>query len=258
MNYYKRHIGDYAAKTGHLSALEHGVYGLLIDAYYNRETAPTKLEAFRWAKARSKDEVAAVEAVLSEFFVEADGLYRQARIDDELAAYWAKQDTNRAIALAREQAKRDLEAARTAHETSTKRAPDVNLTNSHKPVASNQEEAKAPIAPKGALSEAAVLDAYHAILPSCQRVTVMNDKRKKRIAAAVKLARQVCNEQGWPYDAAEFWQGYFTECAADPWMRGEVPDPQRPNWKQNLDVLIREDRFAGVMDRAIATLRATA
>ena len=33
MNYYKRHIGDYAAKAGHLSPLEHGVYTLLIDAY---------------------------------------------------------------------------------------------------------------------------------------------------------------------------------------------------------------------------------
>lgn len=115
-----------------------------------------------------------------------------------------------------------------------------------------------PAAPKGAASEAAVLAAYHSLLPGCQRVAVLNDKRKRRIAAAVKLARQVCASQGWDYDADEFWTGYFTECAADPWMRGEVPNPKNPAWIQNLDVLLAEDRFAGVMDRAIATMRATA
>jgi hypothetical protein len=38
-------------------------------------------------------------------------------------------------------------------------------------------------------------------------------------------------------------------------MRGEVANPKNPNWKQNLDVLIAEDRFAGVMDGAIAAMR---
>lgn len=26
MNYYERHLGDYARDTGHLSIMEHGVY----------------------------------------------------------------------------------------------------------------------------------------------------------------------------------------------------------------------------------------
>lgn len=101
----------------------------------------------------------------------------------------------------------------------------------------------------------AMLAAYHAKLPKCQSVAVLNDKRAKRMAAAVKLARRICREQGMPYDPAEFWGAYFEECAADPWMRGDVPHPTRPTWKQNLDVLLAEDRFAGVMDRAIAAMR---
>ena len=101
----------------------------------------------------------------------------------------------------------------------------------------------------------AMLAAYHERLPKCQSVAVLNDKRRKRIAAAVKLAKQVCREQGWPYEAPEFWDAYFAECAADPWMRGDVPHPTRPTWKQNLDVLLAEDRFAGIMDRAIAAMR---
>lgn len=101
----------------------------------------------------------------------------------------------------------------------------------------------------------AVLEAYHRILPRCQHVAVLNPKRKKRILAADKLARQVCRQQAWPYDPADFWGCYFGECAKDPWMRGEIANPRSATWKQNLDVLLAEDRFASIMDRAIAAMR---
>ena len=84
MNYYKRHLGDYAKKAGHLTPLEHGVYNLIMDAYYDREQPPTKAEAYRWARARCDDEKAAVDAVLAEFFTEHDGKYTQSRIEDEI------------------------------------------------------------------------------------------------------------------------------------------------------------------------------
>ena len=58
MNYYKRHIGDYAAATRHLSLLEHGVYCMLLDVYYTSERAlPAELKAVqRLVGAKSKDE----------------------------------------------------------------------------------------------------------------------------------------------------------------------------------------------------------
>lgn len=99
----------------------------------------------------------------------------------------------------------------------------------------------------------AVVAKYHAMLPKCQRVGVLNPKRRKRILSADKLARKVCADQGWQFDRDWFWQNYFAECASDPWMRGEVPHPKNPAWKQNLEVLIAEDRFARVMDDVIAT-----
>ena len=97
MNYYNRHIGDYAAKTGHLSIIEHGIYTLLIDAYYNRERGPTKAEAIRWSRAKSADELASLDAILDEFFVCIDGVYVQSRIEQEFekwAAFQAKQSAN--------------------------------------------------------------------------------------------------------------------------------------------------------------------
>lgn len=253
MNYYKRHIGDYAAKTGHLSALEHGVYNLLIDAYYNREHGPTKAEAMRWARARTAAEIAAVEVVLEEFFFERDGTYLQERIEDELLAFQEKQEANRLIALKRESTKRARNVHQEDHEGSTNRGESVNLANSHKPVANNHKKANTPVVPCG--DSSAVIEAYHRILPGCRQIAVLNNKRKKRIAAAVKLAKSVCDSQGWPYVAADFWAAYFTECSRDAWMRGEVPNPKNPAWHQNLDVLLAEDRFAGVMDQAIAAMR---
>jgi len=91
MNYYKRHIGDYAAATRHLSMLEHGAYTMLLDVYYTSEQPlPADIKkAARKAGARSKDEVAAVEMVLGEFFtLQADG-WHSARCDAEIREYAA-------------------------------------------------------------------------------------------------------------------------------------------------------------------------
>jgi hypothetical protein len=102
-----------------------------------------------------------------------------------------------------------------------------------------------------------IIDAYHAALPKCLHISVLNPKRKKRLEVARKLAKQVCKQQGWPYDEAAFFDAYWAECAEDPWMRGEVPNPNNSKWKQRLDVLLAEDRFAGVMDQVIERMRAS-
>lgn len=154
MNYYKRHIGDYAAKAGHLSPLEHGVYTLLIDAYYNREEAPTRAEAIRWARARSSEELAAVDAVLGEFFTEQDGRFTQSRIEEELATFRAKQEVNRQLGARGGQAKAKRFASETLSENVAKQDSHrlANAKPSHKPLAINQEEEKKPRT-KGKASE---------------------------------------------------------------------------------------------------------
>lgn len=145
----------------------------------------------------------------------------------------------------------DADRKKNVRKTSASQA-DETRTREEK----RREEVKAtPIVPNGDSSADAVLDAYHEILPACQRISVLNDKRRRRILAAIRLAKSVCAQQGWPYEPAEFWGAYFAECSKDAWMRGEVPNPRNPAWKQNLDVLLAEDRFAGVMDRAIAAMR---
>lgn len=103
-----------------------------------------------------------------------------------------------------------------------------------------------------------VLDCYHAALPNCQRVEAMTPKRRKRILTANKLAKAMCKQQGWQASVRDFWTAYFTECLSDPWLRGDVPNPNSPRWKQNLFTLVDEERFGQIMDQALAKLRRAA
>lgn len=97
-----------------------------------------------------------------------------------------------------------------------------------------------------------VVETFNRLLPNCQRVSVLNDKRRKRITAVCKLARKVCRQQGWPYEPRAFWSAFWAECDRDPWLSGRKPHPNRPTWKQSIDLLLEEDRFARIMDQAIA------
>lgn len=85
MNYYERHLGDYAKDTAHLTMLEHGAYCLLLDRYYATEQGIPADQAHRVARARSREEKAAVDAVLQEFFTLDDGVWRNGRADEEIA-----------------------------------------------------------------------------------------------------------------------------------------------------------------------------
>lgn len=84
MNYYERHLGDYARDTGHLSMLEHGAYTLLLDRCYASESGIPADQAHRIARARSREERSAVDAVLAEFFVLVDGIWIQQRVIEEI------------------------------------------------------------------------------------------------------------------------------------------------------------------------------
>lgn len=87
MNFYKHHIGDYAAATAHLSFVEDAAYSRLLRIYYRDEgPLPADLKAVqRLAGARTRDEKAAVETVLEEFFSLAGDGWHSKRCDEEIA-----------------------------------------------------------------------------------------------------------------------------------------------------------------------------
>ena len=131
MHYYKKNIGDYHKKAGRLSMLQHGAYTLLLDSCYDREIFPTLEQAIEWSWAGSRDEIEAVEFVLSRFFALEEGVYVQKRIQVELDKFHETSATNKRIAQERE-TKRKKKA--------TKRAPSVDVPPpNHKPLTTNQE-----------------------------------------------------------------------------------------------------------------------
>ena len=112
MNHYPRHIGDYIKDTSHLSLLEHGAYARLLDVYYTREAPIPADQAARLVGARTKEERAAIDSVLAEFFTLENGAWRQKRADEEIAAYLAgepereSRKTNEALRLQRHRVER--------------------------------------------------------------------------------------------------------------------------------------------------------
>lgn len=141
MHYFKRNIGDYHKKAGRLTMLQHGAYTLLMDACYDRERFPTLEDAIDWCWASSEDEIAAVKFVLGKFFDLVDGRYQQTRIQEEIDDFHGKSETNRRIALEREEKRRNrprnvAQAARTVLEPS----PELyEAPPNQEPLTTNQE-----------------------------------------------------------------------------------------------------------------------
>ena len=87
MNYYERYVGDYLRDTQHLSLLEHGAYGVLMDVYYATEQPlPGALDSvYRICRAMTKAEQAAVRSICDQFFFVADdGTRHHKRCDREI------------------------------------------------------------------------------------------------------------------------------------------------------------------------------
>lgn len=89
MNFFEHHIGDYDQATAHLSAVEDGIYSRLIRWYMASECPiPADMKVIlRRVRVRTKNERAAVQSVLAEFFQLRDGFYHQHRCDEGIAKY---------------------------------------------------------------------------------------------------------------------------------------------------------------------------
>lgn len=101
LNYYPRHLGDYARDTGHLTMLEHGAYTKLLDRYYATEEGIPQADAYKLTGARSHNEKKAVDGILEEFFSLVGGVWIQGRVQEEIERYQDKQNKAKQSADAR-------------------------------------------------------------------------------------------------------------------------------------------------------------
>ena len=87
MNYYERHLGDYAKDTTHLSMLEHGAYALLLDRYYSSEEGILDQIKYKICQTKNQKERSAVDFILSSFFELVDGRWINKRAEIEINKY---------------------------------------------------------------------------------------------------------------------------------------------------------------------------
>jgi len=121
LNFYKHHLGDYANATAHLSWEEDCAYSRLLRAYYTREKPIHADEIYRIVRAVSKNQRAAVQVVLKEFFTIINNEWHNKRADEEIAAYQAQARTNKQIAKNRWKNE--------SHTNRTKEAPTESNAN---------------------------------------------------------------------------------------------------------------------------------
>lgn len=237
MNYYKRHLGDYARDTGHLTALEHGIYTLLLDWYYVNECPIPFDKAVRIARGNPEE----TQMVLEEFFKRGENGWIHSRADREIAEYTAKAERNREVGKLGGRPKKT--------QTVSKRNPDITLATSHKPLEKKKEEACASSADEAPVRSdpipyQRIADAYNRNLEKLPKVRELNTKRRTLIRNAwhENKARQT----------PEFWDAYFEECSANAFLSGEGPYTNgHENWRPSFDYLLRTDVVTKVYERAM-------
>ena len=131
MHYYQFHIGDYASHTAHLDELEDLAYRRMLDYCYLNEIGlpPTVEEIARLIRMRTHCE--RIANVLREFFVlHDDGVYRQFRVEQQIADFRGKSDKAKQAARKRWE-NTDANALPTHSERNANHKP---ITNNHKPI----------------------------------------------------------------------------------------------------------------------------
>jgi uncharacterized protein YdaU (DUF1376 family) len=228
MNYYQRHLGDYAKDTGWLTTYQHGVYALLLDWYYaNEKPIPLEL-AYRIVKARSGPERKATDEVLLAFFDlnKAPGFGHNKHADIAIAKYRVKSEVNSLIAQERESTKR----ARSVAQSCDSGEP------SHKPVTNSQERAKAG----DACPHDEIIAMYHELLPANPRIKSWTG------------ARQANLRTRWREDekrqSLDYWRRFFSHVAASPFLTGQIEGQGGRAFLPGLDWLVKPDNFAKVIE----------
>jgi uncharacterized protein YdaU (DUF1376 family) len=89
VNYFEMHVNDYQRKTAHLSLVEHGAYFLMLQANYasERPLPSDKKVLYRLLRAESKQEKAAIDSVVRQFWVQTEEGLINRRASEKIVEY---------------------------------------------------------------------------------------------------------------------------------------------------------------------------
>lgn len=258
MNYYRRHVGDYAKKAGHLSVLEHGVYTLLMDAYYDREQPPTKAEAIRQSKARTPEILQALDAVLSDFFILTNGVYVQPRIEEEFekAAEYARiqRENGKKGGRPRKPRRKPNESDGLLRDNPNESQKNLNESQSTNPLIHKEDSMPDGIGgpPVGdppesrheAIPMQAILGLYNATMTRLPKARELTPKRRTLIRSAWQASPK--------RRSVAFWENFFLECEDNDFLNGTGPYRNgHENWRPDFDYLVKAETVTRVFERAM-------
>ena len=244
MHYYQHHIGDFIKATARLTDTQSMAYLRLLWMYYDSEKPlkpDSKVLAFQIGAT-----VEETELLLESFFWLADNGWHHTRCDQEISEYRAFLDKKSNAGKA------SAERRKNNRSTGVEQVLDSSstveqLTTNQQPITNNQSiEAKASpdlgkpkSVPPAPIQE--IVEMYNRLLPMLPAVSVVNDSRKRAIAARwreVVTTDKMDRQQG-----LEFFEWYFTMVKDSNFLTGKSKD-----WKADLDFLFNASKFPRIIE----------
>jgi len=249
MHHYPHHIGDYRTHTAHLTMVEDGAYRRLLDIYYMHEKPlPADVAAvLRLASARSREERAAVETILREYFTLKEDGWHQGRCDEEIDAYQERAEQARRNGKTGGRPKtrnkpRDNPAITDPvisgfpkhNPERTQTEPSEKLTVNRKPGTDNQEE-KEEEGRGGALAPlpaVAAVESFNAAAEQAgwPRVQVLSAARKRALGACLHAVGGI-----------DGFQSLLAKVTASDFLMGRTPrSDDHASWRFDFDFMLKK------------------
>jgi uncharacterized protein YdaU (DUF1376 family) len=242
VHYYQHHIGDFIKATARLSDNQSMAYLRLLWMYYDSEKPlkpDAKILAFQIGAS-----VEETQLLLESFFWLADSGWHHTRCDQEIAEYRSfldkKSNAGKASAERRKNIRSTgveqvLDSSATGEQLTTNQ-----LTNNQSKVAkATPDLGKPKSVPSAPIQE--IVELYNTILPELPQTIVVNDSRKRAIAARWRevVTADKLDRQG----GLDFFKWFFEMVKTSKFLTGKAKD-----WKADMDFLFNPSKFPRIIE----------
>ena len=242
MHYYQHHIGDFIKATARLSDTQSMAYLRLLWMYYDSEKPlkpDTKILAFQIGAT-----VEETELLLESFFWLAENGWHHTRCDQEIAEYRSfldkKSNAGKASAERRKNIRSTgVEQLLNSSATGEQLTTNQLTNNQFKEAKASPDLGKPKSVPSAPIQE--IVELYNSILPELPQTVVVNDSRKRAIAARWRevVTADKLDRQG----GLDFFRWYFEMVKTSKFLTGKSKD-----WKADMDFLFNPSKFPRVIE----------
>ena len=242
MHYYQHHIGDFIKATARLSDTQSMAYLRLLWMYYDSEKPlkpDTKVLAFQIGAT-----VEETELLLESFFWLAENGWHHTRCDQEIAEYRSfldkKSNAGKASAERRKNIRSTgVEQVLDSSSTGEQLTTNQLTNNQFKEAKASPDLGKPKSVPSAPIQE--IVELYNTILPELPQTVVVNDSRKRAIAARWRevVTADKLDRQG----GLDFFRWYFEMVKTSKFLTGKSKD-----WKADMDFLFNPSKFPRVIE----------